>query len=264
MSLMRALLVFILLFVVGFAMPASAKEYLLGSGDILRITVYDQPDLTLDTRVNESGAISFPLIGDVHVAGETATTAQNRIAEKLLKGGFVKNPQVNLIVTQYRSKQVSVLGQVNRPGKYPLENTSTLTDILAQAGGINPAGADTLVLIHKQTGKAEYMNIDTLALYLDGKANLDMPVADEDIIYVPRAPLFYIYGEVQRPGSFRLERGMSVMQALSVGGGVTLRGTQRGIEIRRRDADGKEIIIKPSLSDSVHPDDVIYVQESLL
>lgn len=261
---MRTFLVFLLLLAIGVAMPASAKEYLLGSGDILHITVYDQPDLTLDTRVNESGAISFPLIGDVHVAGGTATAAQNRIADMLLKGGFVKNPQVNLIVTQYRSKQISVLGQVNRPGKYPLENTSTLTDILAQAGGISPTGSDTLVLIHKQSGKAVYINIDTLALYMDGKANLDMAVTDGDIIYVPRAPIFYIYGEVQRPGSFRLERGMSVMQALSVGGGVTLRGTRRGIEIRRRGTDGKEITIEPSLSDSVHPDDVIYVKESLL
>ena len=261
---MRTLLSFVLLLAIGFALPASAKEYLLGSGDIVRISVYDQPDLTLETRIDENGAVNFPLIGTVTIAGETATNAQNRIAERLVKGGFVKNPQVNLVVVQYRSKQISVLGQVNRPGKYPLENVSTLTDVLAQAGGVSPTGADTLVLIRKPAGKPKTIKkIDTLALYLDGKVELDMDVLEDDIIYVPRAPLYYIYGEVQRPGSFRLERDMSVMQALSVGGGITLRGTQHGIQIRRRGADGKVMTIEPSLSENVLPDDVIYVKESL-
>lgn len=261
---MRTFLSLILLFILGFALPASAKEYLLGSGDIVRISVYDQPDLALETRIDENGAINFPLIGNVTIAGETAANAQNRIAERLLRGGFVKNPQVNLVVVQYRSKQISVLGQVNRPGKYPLESVSTLTDVLALAGGVSPAGADTVILVRKPEDKPKYIKkIDTLALYMDGKVELDMDVLQDDIIYVPRAPVYYIYGEVQRPGAFRLERDMSVMQALSVGGGVTVRGTQRGIQIRRRGADGKVMTIEPSLSDTVLADDVLYVKESL-
>lgn len=261
---MRTFLSLILLFILGFALPASAKEYLLGSGDIVRISVYDQPDLALETRIDENGAINFPLIGNVTIAGETAANAQNRIAERLLRGGFVKNPQVNLVVVQYRSKQISVLGQVNRPGKYPLESVSTLTDVLALAGGVSPAGADTVILVRKPEDKPKSIKkIDTLALYMDGKVELDMDVLQDDIIYVPRAPVYYIYGEVQRPGAFRLERDMSVMQALSVGGGVTVRGTQRGIQIRRRGADGKVMTIEPSLSDTVLADDVLYVKESL-
>lgn len=261
---MRTFFSLILLFILSFALPAAAKEYLLGSGDIVRISVYDQPDLALETRIDENGAINFPLIGNVTIAGETAANAQNRIAERLLKGGFVKNPQVNLVVVQYRSKQISVLGQVNRPGKYPLESVSTLTDVLALAGGVSPAGADTVILVRKPEGKPKYIKkIDTLALYMDGQVELDIDVLQDDIIYVPRAPVYYIYGEVQRPGAFRLERDMSVMQALSVGGGITVRGTQRGIQIRRRGADGKVMTIEPSLSDTVLADDVLYVKESL-
>lgn len=261
---MRTFLSLILLFILGLALPAAAKEYLLGSGDIVRISVYDQPDLALETRIDENGAINFPLIGNVTIAGETAANAQNRIAERLLRGGFVKKPQVNLVVVQYRSKQISVLGQVNRPGKYPLESVSTLTDVLALAGGVSPAGADTVILVRKPEDKPKYIKkIDTLALYMDGKVELDMDVLQDDIIYVPRAPVYYIYGEVQRPGAFRLERDMSVMQALSVGGGITVRGTQRGIQIRRRGADGRVMTIEPSLSDTVLADDVLYVKESL-
>jgi polysaccharide export outer membrane protein len=123
-----------------FSLPAAAMDYRLGSGDIVHVTVYDHPELLLATRVDEQGKIDFPLIGGVTVAGESASTAQRLIADALEKGGYIKKPQVNLIVKAYRSKQVSVLGQVNKPGKYPLETTSTISDLLAQAGGRDPGG----------------------------------------------------------------------------------------------------------------------------
>lgn len=260
---MRLILYAMLAFMAAFSVPASAVDYRLGSGDIVHITVYDHPELLMDARVDEQGKINFPLIGGVPVAGETATTAQKLIENRLSKGGFLKNPQVNVIVKQYRSKQVSVLGQVNHPGKYPLESTSTVTDLLAQAGGITLTGADNVILIHQQDGKSKKIGIDTQSLFQGGQFDLNHQVGDGDVIYVPRAAVFYIYGEVQKPGAYRLEKDMEVMQALSLAGGITPRGTQRGIQIRRHDANGKPVTLDAKLTDPVQADDVVYVKESL-
>lgn len=243
---------------------AIAADYRLGSGDVVKITVFDHPELQLDTRIDEQGQINFPLVGSIPVSGETAAVAQKRIALALEKGKFLKNPQVNLIVEKYRSQQVSVLGQVKNPGKYSLEAPSTVTDLVAEAGGITLNGADDIMLIHRQQdGQSQQVEIDTRALYHDRQLALDQQVRDGDVIYVPRAPVFYIYGEVQKPGAFRLERNMSLMQALSLGGGISPRGTQRGIQIKRRGSDGKTISTSAELSDEIRADDVIYVKESL-
>jgi polysaccharide export outer membrane protein len=247
-----------------FSLPVAAQmDYRLGSGDIIHVTVYDHPELLLDTRVDEQGKIDFPLIGAVTVAGQSATTAQRLIAEALEKGGFIKKPQVNLIVKEYRSKQVSVLGQVNIPGKYSLDTTSTVSDLLAQAGGVTLEGADEITLIRNQDGKSQRTKIDTKSLFQDGQVDLNHQVIGGDVIFVPRAAVFYIYGEVQKPGAFRLEKSMNVMQALSLGGGITLRGTQKGIQIRRKGKDGQPVIVKAALTDPVQADDVVFVKESL-
>ncbi len=243
---------------------ALAVDYRLGSGDIVKISVFDHPELQLTTQVDEQGQINFPLVGAIPVKGETAATAQKRIATALEKGGFLKNPQVNLTVQEYRSQQVSVLGQVKDPGKYILDTTSTVTDLIASAGGVLPSGADNIILIRKlPNGQTQRTPINTRSLYQDKGGAMDQQVQAGDVIFVPQAPVFYIYGEVQKPGSYRLEKNMSVMQALSVGGGITSRGTQRGIQIKRRGEDGKPLSITTSLNDEVQPDDVIYVKESL-
>lgn len=260
---MRLILHAMFVLLTAFSLPVAAMDYRLGSGDIVHITVYDHPELLLETRVDEQGKINFPLIGSVAVAGETASTAQRLIAEALEKGSFLKKPQVNLIVKEYRSKQVSVLGQVNKPGKYPLDTTSTVSDLLAQAGGVTLEGGDDLTLIHNQDGKSQRIRIDTKSLFQDGQFDLNHQVSDGDIIFVPRAAVFYIYGEVQKPGAFRLEKNMNVMQALSLGGGITLRGTQKGIQIRRPGGDGQPMKLKAALTDPVQENDVVYVKESL-
>jgi len=242
----------------------NTSEYVLGAGDTIRINVFQNPDLTVETRVSESGTITFPLIGNVAVSGLTIPAAEQKIAKQLRAGGFVLKPQVNILVLTIRGSQVAVLGQVNRPGRYPLEIfNSKVTEMLAIAGGITPAGADTIVLVGTRDGKAFRKEIDVPALFLTNKLADDILVAGGDIIYVHRAPMFYIYGEVQRPGVYRLEREMTVIQGLAQGGGLTLRGTERGLRISRRGADGKTQEITPSMVDPIHTDDVIYVRESL-
>lgn len=239
------------------------SDYRMGTGDVLRIIVYGQPDLTTEVRVSEVGSITFPLIGEVKMAGVTPAQGQAEIAQRLARGGFILDPFVTVNVVQYRGQQISVLGRVNRPGKYNLERASRVSDVLALAGGVVPDGADVVTLIRDRDGKTEYREIDLVALFRAGGEAANERVQDGDILNVARQPMFYIYGEVQRPGAFRLEQNMSVVQALSMGGGVTPRGTQRGIRILRRDGSGalKEVQVK--LDDPVLKDDVIYVKESL-
>ena len=239
------------------------SEYRMGTGDVLHITVYGQPDLTTEARVGENGSITFPLIGDVKLAGSTPAQGETEIAKRLSKGGFILEPFVTLNVVQYRGQQISVLGRVNRPGKYTLERVSRVTDALALAGGIIIDGADIVTLMRVKDGKAEYRDIDTIALFKPGGEASNELVQDGDIINVARQPMFYIYGEVQRPGAFRLEQNMSVVQALSMGGGLSSRGTQRGIKILRRATNGTLQELDAELADLVKKDDVIYVKESL-
>ncbi|ODU12576.1 MAG: polysaccharide export protein EpsE [Thiobacillus sp. SCN 64-35] len=239
------------------------NDYRMGTGDVLHITVYGQPDLTTDARVSETGTITFPLIGDVKMADITPAQGETEIAQRLSKGGFIIKPFVTLNVVQYRSQHISVLGRVNRPGQYTLEKISRVTDALALAGGIIIDGADTVTLVRTRDGKTTYHDIDMVALFKPGGEASNELIQDGDIINVARQPMFYIYGEVQRPGAFRLEQNMSVVQALSQGGGLTQRGTQRGIKILRRDTKGMLQELDAQLADPVKKDDVIYVKESL-
>ncbi len=201
----------------------------IGPGDDLRITVFQRPELTTETRVPDNGSISFPLIGEVPVAGMTPEQVGGRIAEKLKSGEYILNPQVGVPIAQLRSRQVSVLGLVNRPGRYPLAETNMkITDVLALAGGLAPLGDDTVTVIRE--GKPLQVNLP--GSLRDGKLPEVFDIRSGDTVFVQRSPVYYIYGEVQRAGAYKLEPGMSVMQALSVGGGVTMRGTDRRMKIR--------------------------------
>src|ERR1700730_12330768 len=238
---------------------------LLGEGDIVGIGVFQTPDLTPDARISERGSISFPLVGEVVIGGLTPADAEARIAQQLSRGKFVCRAQGNLSVLQVRSRQVSVLGQVGRPGRYPLDDVSSnLTDILALAGGINPSGDDNVVVMLNRNGKPTRTSIDVPAMYRTGDLSHNVRLQNGDVIYVERAPQFYIYGEVQRAGAYRLDPDMTVMQALSVGGGLTVRGTLRELEIHRRMPDGQiQDLSAVRLTDPVQPNDVVLVRERL-
>ena len=253
-----------LVFINAGASAQVGNEYRLGPGDVVRITVYNNPDLTTEAQITQEGQITFPLIGQVRIGGIEKGQAEQIIARRLGDGGFVVKPQVNVLVLGYKSQQISVLGQVNRPGKYPIEQASTLADLLAIAGGVSPAGGDAVVHISNAAdGKTIKREIDLHQALRNGEMDKNFAVRNGDIIFVPRAPLFYIYGEVQRPGAYRLEKDMTVMQALSVGGGLNVRGTERGIRINRNNGDGNFTTIETSMTDLVKENDVIFVKESL-
>ncbi|MBJ7308722.1 polysaccharide export protein EpsE [Rugamonas sp. CCM 8940] len=241
----------------------SAADVQLGAGDVVKLSVYGSPDLTTETRISEKGSLTFPLIGEVAVGGLSTSAAEHKIAELLEKGGFVKKPQVNILVTLLQSQLVSVLGQVNRPGRFPIDGKRSILDLLALAGGIAADGSDTVSLIRKRDGKATREQVDIVDMVRSGDMSRDFELAGNDVLFVERAQRFYIYGEVQRPGVFRLERSMTVLQALSTGGGLTPRGTERGVRIKRRDAAGHLQVVAAKHDDLLLPDDVVYVQESL-
>lgn len=246
-------------------MPGGQPNYVLGPGDLVKITVYDQPNLTTEVRVDGDNTISFPLLGQVAVGGGSVREAERRIAQGLRSGGFVSDPEVTMLVLEFDSQQVSVLGQVNEPGLFVLKRPSTIIDLLAAASDVNPEGDDIALFIEKgRDGHADrQIRIDLKALFEDGDFGQNRPVADGDVIYVPKAPVFYIHGEVNRPGSYRLERDMTVMQALSLGGGIAANGSEGGLTIRRRADDGRIESLDVELTDPVREDDVIYVEESL-
>jgi polysaccharide biosynthesis/export protein len=256
----------LLLLLVGACLnPAHAvEEYTLSPGDIVKVTVFKNPELTTDARVTETGAIGFPLIGSVPVNGLTLAGTERKIAQMLKDGGFVLNPQVNVLLTLSVGNQVAVLGEVNKPGRYPIEAAGGhVSGMLASAGGISATGADIVVLTGTRGGKPFRREIDVVKMSQSGSAADDPELSGGDTLFVNRAPQFYIYGQVQRPGGYRLDKGMTVMQALATGGGVTGKGTTRGVVLHRRDAAGKVKESKVSLDADVQDQDVLYVKESM-
>jgi polysaccharide export outer membrane protein len=246
------------------AQPAAASEYRLGSGDVVRVNVYQNPDLMLEARISEAGVISYPLLGTVKLGGISVSQAEKLIADGLRSGNFVKQPQVSILVMQVRGNQVSVLGQVNRPGRFPVETIDMrLSDLLATAGGVAATGADIVTLVGVRNGQPLRKEIDLPALFRSPLRDDDLMVQNGDVVYVDRAPLAYIYGEVQRPGVLRLERGMTVLQALATGGGLTQRGTEKGLRVHRKRSDGKVEVLQPAMDDVLREGDVVYVRESL-
>ncbi len=322
------------------------RDYVLGAGDLVRINVYGSQDMLTEARLSAAGTITFPLIGEVKLGGSSPTASEKKISDLLEQGGFVKKAQVNLVVMQFQSQFVTVLGDVYKPGKYSLDRPSMLSDVLAlaggitsngsdmvtlirtesgmpvkhsydlrdlianadsksnpqvlgddivyvnarevsvlgqvnrpgkysvvsgvrnvidflsQAGGISAGGADKIIVVTNHDGIAKKHEIDVDQLYRKGDAIASLELADGDSIYVPRVPVFYIYGEVQRPGSFRLERNMNLSQAISLGGGISDRGTERGVKIKRQ-VNGAMKMISAKQNDLLQPDDVVYVSESL-
>lgn len=234
---------------------------IIGPDDLLRISVYGYDDLKTEVRVSAEGKITFPLAGEIEAASKSVFELEKAIADRLEKNGYIQNAQVNISVLERVSQQISVLGYVNRPGRYSLNSDSTVLDLIAMAGGINDMGDMKAVLSRTINGNRENQQLD-LRAYLSKKSDLtNLKMQPGDLLFIPKAPVFYIYGEVQRPGSYRLEPDTTVVKALSIAGGLTLRGTENGIVIKRKDTSGQLHEIDAELSDGLSQEDVVYVKE---
>jgi polysaccharide export outer membrane protein len=236
----------------------------LGPGDSVSIQVYGQPDLSTTVYVGDDGTVSVPLAGNIQVAGLSPAQASSRIEAALKSGKFLVDPHVTLTVTQTRSQRVSVLGQVGAPGRYAVESNTTIFDLLAQAGGITATGSDIVYIIRlDKDGKEQRFPVDLKGLANGSGTIHAMSLQGGDSVFVPKAEQFSIYGEVTTPGRYRVEPGMTVIEAIARAGGITLRGSQRRVEIKRKLPNGDYSTVKVKLGDLVQPDDVVQVKESI-
>ena len=272
-----ALVIAIFLFDITPASGQSATDqakgnYVIGSQDVLSITVWDQPDLSGKFTVEADGSFTFPLIGRVVAGGSTLRDLEG-LLRKRLADGYFKNPQVSVSIEQYRSQRIFVIGEVRSPGAYPLTGNMTLIEALARAGSTTmdaggeavivrpPAGktADT-PLLPNQEGASEVVRVNVMDLQ-GGQLSQNITLQDGDTIFVPRAETIYVFGQVKNPGAYPLKtKDTTVLQALSLAGGVTDRGSTSRIKIVRL-IEGKKVELKAKLADPVMPGDTIVVQE---
>jgi polysaccharide export outer membrane protein len=247
--------------------PGHTDEYVIGEGDLLKIAVYDNPDLTADTRVSGDGKITLPLIGEVTVTGLTAAAAQKVIAEKLADG-YIRKPQVTVFITEYRSKKVTTLGEFTKPGLIELRGNSTLMEVISNAGGITVNASDTLIIKRKNPQVGTGTPAEDLSIVVDlnrllekGDISTNIMVKDGDSIYVPRAAFIYVTGEVKTPGAYKVTKGLTVLRSITLAGGFTQRAAKNSTSIVRK-SDKGEASLPARMEDLVNPDDIIVVPES--
>jgi len=247
-------------------------NYIVGPQDLLKVTVFNEDQLSGQFRVDNDGQFSYPFLGRIKAGGTTLREIAALLTAKLADG-YLRNPQVTVQVEQFRSQNVFVMGEVRSPGKYTLTGAVTLIEALAQAGSTTPsAGSEVLILHPKESTKGaptlpedgdadvERVNLREIET---GRLSQNVTIRDGDTIFVPKAERFYVIGQVRNPGSYVLEPKMTVLQAISLAGGVSERGSNRRIHIIRIvDNKKREIDAKPT--DIVQPGDTIVVRSRLL
>ena len=243
--------------------PAATPGFVIGAGDTIDITVLGRPELSATGNVSGDGLVTTALVGAVPVLGLTPQQAAQRIALAYKNGQYLVDPQVTVTLRDYQSQQLSVLGEVKSPGRFPMRTRLSILDALALAGGINDGGAQLAYILRPEDSVVTRYEIDLDALLQAGAGQQYFELLAGDTVVVPKAELFYIYGEVKTPNAYKLKPGLTVIQALSLAGGLTAKGSDRRIDIRRRDELGELHTQAATLSDALHPDDVIYVRERL-
>lgn len=241
----------------------------LGAGDQITITVFGQPDMSAEVTVGENGTITVPLVGTLNVLNLTSVQLQTLIANRLKEGGYLQEPGVSVQVRQVRSQMISVLGEVQRPGRFPLTGRMTALEAIAGAGGLTERAERAVLLLRRPAGSKNLLDDrQEISIRFDdpsGKrlGTLDAALQNEDVVFVGRYKQFFVHGEVRRAGAFPMEVGMTVMKALALSGGVSERGSMNRIKVFRRDERDVLQEIKADQFMMIQPEDVIYVDERL-
>ncbi|MDH4161650.1 MAG: polysaccharide export protein [Nitrospirota bacterium] len=264
---MRYLLTICLLFLAG-GQAIAQQEYVVGEGDLLRIIVYDNQDLTTEARVGGDGRITFPLLGEVTVSGLAVMAAEKAIADRLSEG-YIIHPQVSIFVVEYKSKKVTMLGEVGKPGIVVLRGASTLMEVISDAGGITTSAGEAIIIQRKNSQPvADKRNQDDIKILIDirklfeeGDPAANVPVLNGDSVYVPRAAFVYVNGEVKNPGAYKITKGLTVLKAITLAGGFTPKASERRTRIIRKGTSG-ETSTRAKMNDLILPDDIILVPES--
>lgn len=255
---------------------AAPVTYQIGATDVLGIKVFGEEALSNNFTVDSDGSITFPLLGRVQVGGKTTREIEEHLT-KLLKGDYIRNPQVAVEIATYRSRSIFVIGEVKSPGRYTINGPQTLLEVIAHAGSTTPAASDTIIVQRYKDGIAAAVAApalpgDSQALEVfrvsltelrEGRLTANILLQDSDTIIVPPADRFYVTGFVRQPGSFVLRPGMTVRQAIAEAGGVAERGSSRGIKIIRKE-NGKEVELDADMADLVKPNDTIRIRQRLI
>jgi polysaccharide export outer membrane protein len=249
----------------------SAGDYVIGPQDVLSIQVFDQPDLGGKYTVETDGTFSFPLIGRVKAGSLTLRGFEHELKERLADGYF-RSPQVTVAVEQYRSQRVFVMGEVRQPGPVALTGGMTLIEALARAGSTLPTSSGEVSIVRaSQSGTAggpavpgqdastEVFHASVPELQ-SGSLSQNIELRDGDTIFVPKAELVYVFGEVRNPGGYAVQKNTTVLQALSLAGGVTEHGAMNRIQVMRI-VKGSKVEVRVKLSDVVRPEDTIIVPQ---
>lgn len=248
------------------------SDYLIGREDVLEIVVWGHDDLERTTPVSLEGMISFPLIGEIPSAGLSTAALGKAIAAKLGEG-YIVDPQVTVTVKEYKSQRVFVMGEVNKPGTYAVTRENDILYVLSQAGGpTREAGEDLLIirpgrpvdraltLEEAEKGKERIIRAN-LRDVLAGDRKSNIAIQNGDTVIVSKSTFFFVTGEVKRPGKYSLERGTTVLHAISISGGLTPLAAPKRTKITR-EQDGKKIEMPTSMDAQVMPGDTIIVPES--
>jgi len=262
---MKKLLSFSILFI-AFVLCALAfaQDYVIGEGDLLKITIYDHDDLTTTARVSGDGVIVFPLIGPVEVKGLTLTQISQKIASQL-SDGYIINPHVAIFIQEFRSKKTFIIGEVSKPGLYVLPGHTTLLAVISEAGGLTKDAGDKVTIKRKANPSQQNENIisiDLSRLIEKGDTSLDVPIMDGDSIYIAKAGLFYVTGEVKTPNAYKYEEGTTVIKAITKAGGFSDKASKGRVKIIRKKNGKEDVLEKVKTDEPVLPDDVIVVPES--
>jgi polysaccharide biosynthesis/export protein len=242
--------------------PASAAGHRLVPADTVQIHVVNQADLDTQARVEQDGTITFPYVGRLRVAGLTEDQVANIVKTALEKADVVKQPQVLVSLLNFGA-QISVEGAVATPGILPIDRPTTLTQVLARAGGLRDT-AGNVITLRRPSGRGQQVFHYDLKDLMTGKINGSaIIVQNNDEVYVDTTPVYFLYGYVARAGQYPLARTLSVQQALAAGGGISELGSEWRIKIRRRDASGHVVETDATLDDDVRPDDTVVVNERL-
>jgi polysaccharide export outer membrane protein len=247
---------------------AGQDRVLVGAGDQIFIAVFGQPDMSAEVTVNENGHVTLPLIGTLKVGDLPPSAIEALVAKRLRDGEYLRNPEVSIQIRQLRSQIISILGEVQRPGRFPLQGRLTVLDALATAGGLTARADRTVFLIRRDHAKGGDTQRQEIAIELDqlvdkSRGDVDLELKNEDVIFVAQQKFFYIHGEVRRPGAYPMEPDLNLMRALSIGGGVTERGSLKRVRVHRQQIDKQIIELKPELVTPIQNGDVIYVDERL-
>lgn len=248
------------------AVPAT-DDYLVGAGDILRVTVYGEPALSGPFRVDNDGTFPYQYLNRVKAEGLT-TAAIEEAMEKALADGYLRSPQISVEVQDYRSQNVWVQGQVRSPGKYPLPGNASLMDAIFLAGSTTPEAGNWVEIFHQRSPTATGPSLGAAGAKPDVRVKLNdvqsgvaqaVKIQDNDTIYVPKAQVIYVAGQVRTPGGFRYDDGMTVFEAISLAGGVSEKGSNSRMSIVRFvNGQRKELEAKPG--DLLQPGDQVVVK----